>query len=255
MLLCVDIGNSSIAIGYDTGPGLVVQRLDTHPLRTGLQYSAEISAFMAEKRIENNKVRCIISSVVPGHTHAVAAAVRQIAGGELDILHVGHTMKTGLAFDVKTPEELGADRIATAAGAYEVFRGPVAVVDFGTATTVTVVDEKASLIGGAIMPGPGLMNAALQQGTAKLKQAALEAPQSPLGRDTSECIRTGIFYGSAGAVERIIAGIGDATGKTFRTVITGGYCQVMKNYLQRPYDIRPYLIFEGLKILYDKNRP
>jgi type III pantothenate kinase len=256
VLICADIGNSSIGIGYYTDAGLTVQRIDTQPLQDDRVYYRVMSDFMAQNHIEKNNLSCIISSVVINHTAVFIKALESLAGPDRPPLVVSNRMCTGLSFDqVAAPEELGADRIATAAAAYELYRGPVVVVDFGTATTITAVDRRGALIGGTIMPGLGLMNRALGEGTSKLKEVPLDAPGSVLGSDTARSICAGLFFGTAGAVDRIIAEIEEETGAGFGAVITGGYSRMMKNYLKRHYDIRPFLIFEGLRILYDENRP
>lgn len=256
MLICADIGNSSIKTGYYTEAGLIVQKIDTLPLQSDSSYYLAMSGFMAQNHIEKNIDSCIISSVVLTHTEVLIKALERLTGLKMPPLMVTNRIITGLSFDnIAAPEEVGADRIATAAAAYDIYRAPVAVVDFGTATTITAVGRDGAFLGGAIMPGLGLMNAALEKGTSKLKKVPLGAPDTALGRDTLRSICAGLFFGTAGAVDRIIAEIEEETGAGFRTVITGGYSQIMKNYLKRNYDIRPCLIFEGLRTLHGKNRP
>ncbi|MBI5640928.1 MAG: type III pantothenate kinase, partial [Nitrospirae bacterium] len=127
-------------------------------------------------------------------------------------------------------------------------------IDFGTATTITVVDREAACIGGAIMPGVGLMNEMLEKGTSKLRRVLLEPPQTALGKDTSGSILSGLFYGCAGAVERILSEIEKETGLSLHVVVTGGYGGLMAKYIMRSYDSQPLLILRGLKLLYEKNR-
>ena len=114
-----------------------------------------------------------------------------------------------------------------AAGAYAIYGGPVAVVDFGTATTITIVGKNADFIGGSIMPGIGLMNDVLEQRTSKLTKVPLEQPGPALGTDTAGCIRSGLLRGTAGAVERVLDDIEKETGYMFRVVITGGYAHLV----------------------------
>jgi type III pantothenate kinase len=163
-------------------------------------------------------------------------------------------MNTGLNLKIKAPEELGTDRLAHAAGAYTIYRDPVAVIDFGSATTISVVGRNAEFIGGSIMPGIGLMNDVLAQRTSKLTKVALGQPGPALGKDTAENICSGLFFGTAGAVERILDEIENEIGYTFRTVITGGYAQLVDTCIKRPHDINLFLTLEGLKAIYAKNR-
>ena len=120
-------------------------------------------------------------------------------------LMLTHKLKTGIEFQIREPENSGTDRIAAAAGACDLFSAPVAVIDFGTATTLNFIGSGNKYKGGAIMPGLGLMRNSLFSDTAQLPDVTVSKPMSPLGKDTVECIRSGIVYGTAGAVERIIS--------------------------------------------------
>jgi len=258
VLIGIDIGNSSIRIGYFGPDGLVVQGLPTHPLRSSQDYAVLMEDFLLQNHIEKKDIHCIISSVVPTHTGMLSSAAGQMAGGAAEPMIVSRKMDTGLCLDLNAPDSLGTDRLTNAAGARMLYKRALAVVDFGTATTVTMVNDKAALIGGAIMPGIGLMSSVLAKNTAQLPDIFPEPPERALGRDTASCIRSGIFYGTAGAVERIIAEIGAEVeaemGGVFFMVITGGGSQAMQHYLRRPFERRPDLIFEGLRLIYEKNR-
>ncbi len=255
MLITVDIGNSSIGIGYSTPPGLLIQHLGTLPLRSALEYSEDMTRFAGQNHIEKTDIHCIISSVVPGHTGRLIEAVDLFAGRPAGALTVSHEVETGLCLAIRAPQTLGADRLTNAAAAFALYRQAVAVVDFGTATTVTMVDGEANLIGGAIMPGLGLMSSVLGTGTSQLETVTPGGPDRALGRDTESCIRSGLFYGTAGAVERIVAEVMVETGVHFITVITGGNSRAMEQYMTGPCERRPDLIHEGLRIIYEKNRP
>jgi len=162
-------------------------------------------------------------------------------------------LATGLQFAVPHPEKLGSDRIANAVAAYEAYKSPVAAVDFGTASTITVVGRDACYIGGSILPGVRLMNASLAKGTSRLREASLLSPESALGADTAHCIRSGLFYGTAGAVERILCEIEKEKGFKMKVVVTGGFSGLISGFLQRKHDLRPHLTLEGLKLIYMRN--
>ena len=184
MLITIDIGNSTVNIGYFLDSGLLVQKITTHPLRSVDEYSRLMLDFFKENHIEKTFFSCIISSVVTSHTTVLRDAVAKLSENkDNDILVLSHQMDTGLNLKVKVPEELGTDRLADAAGAYAIYRGPVAVIDFGTATTITIVGRNADFIGGSIMPGIGLMNDVLAQRTSKLTKVPLERSwYLPLGQ-------------------------------------------------------------------------
>jgi type III pantothenate kinase len=256
MLITIDIGNSTINIGYFLDSGLLVQKIATHPLRSADQYCRLMLDFFKENHIEKTFFSCIISSVVTSHTTVLRDAVTKLSENkDSEILVLSHQMDTGLNLKVKCPEELGTDRLADAAGAYAIYREPVAVINFGTATTMTIVGKNADFIGGSIMPGIGLMNDVLHQRTSKLKKVSLEQPGPALGTDTAECIRSGLLLGTAGAVERVLDGIEKEVGYMFRVVITGGYAHLVDALITRPHDVNVFLTHEGLREIYGKNRP
>jgi type III pantothenate kinase len=256
MLIAVDIGNSSINIGYFTGERLIVQRIETHPLKDADEYMFEIGNFLQQNRIEKNSLGGIISSVVPSHTTVLFEALRRLSYPEKEaVVTVSHKMHSGLKFKVDAPESVGTDRIANAVAASEFYGAPVAIVDFGTATTISVVGREGDFLGGSILPGLRLMSSALGTGTSQLREVVLEAPPRALGIDTAECIRSGLFYGTAGACERIIAEIEEETGFGLKLVLTGGYSQAVGGFLKRIHEIDLNLTLKGLKILYGKDRP
>lgn len=251
MLIAIDIGNSSINIGFFTELGLVVQKIDTQPLLSPSEYLALLNRFKKEKNIDKTPEGIIISSVVPGHTGIVRKALKGLVS--VEPLMVSCKIKTGLKFNVTKPEELGSDRIANVAAACELYKGPVAVVDFGTATTISVAGKDANYIGGAIMPGIRLMNESLAKGTSELSVVSLTPPRSALGINTTECIQSGLFYGVAGATERLLLEMEKEVGFRLKIVLTGGYGGMISKFLKRKHDLRPYLTIEGLRAIYNRN--
>lgn len=255
MLIATDIGNSSITIGYFLDTGLVVQRIPTYPLQGADEYRLLLLSFMEEKNIAKSLCNGIISSVVSSHTEVFREVLKGLWGEEkADILVVDSTV-SGIGFRIPAPEQLGTDRLSNAVAAFSLFKRPVVVIDFGSATTITVVDRHGYYIGGSIMPGISLMNESLGTKISKLKKVELKEPGTALGRDTTGCILTGLLIGTAGAVERIIEEIETETGLIFSTILTGGYSSLIAGFIRRSYMLRPDLTLEGLKILHEKNRP
>ncbi|HBR21665.1 MAG TPA: pantothenate kinase, partial [Nitrospiraceae bacterium] len=181
-LVAIDIGNSSINIGFFIGESLVIQKIKTTPLLPSSDYAEMIKGFMAKGNIDKIPDGIIISSVVPGHTDAVKKAYSILSKKEPVVLT--HKMKTGIEFQINEPEKLGTDRIAAAAGACDLFGAPVAVIDFGTATTLNFIGSGNKYKGGSIMPGLELMRNSLFSGTAQLPDVTVSKPVSPLGKDT-----------------------------------------------------------------------
>ena len=255
MLIATDIGNSFITIGYFTSKGLLVQRIPTLPLKDPEEYRQLLHAFIKENNIEKGEGASIISSVVSSHTGALVAAVEGLPGVIAGSTLVINDQLAGIRFRIPHPDELGTDRIANAVAAYSLVGKPVVVIDFGTATTISVIDASGDYLGGAIMPGIGLMNEALGMKTSKLRKVEVVKPETALGRDTAGCILSGLLIGTAGAVERIVEEIENETGASYDVILTGGNCLLVEAFMRRPHRVRSQLTLEGLKILYEKNRP
>ena len=250
-LIAIDIGNSSISIGFFTGAGLVTQKIDTLPLKSSPEYAGLINGFIKEKNIDKTYEGGIISSVSPGHTDALKKACKTLVAKEPLILT--HKLNTGIDFQIQEPEKLGADRIAASAGACSLFGSPAAVVDFGTATTVNFISAGNVYKGGAIMPGIWLMKNALHDKTAQLPDVELSKPFSALGKNTTGNMLSGIIYGTAGAVERIIREVEEIEREGFKVVITGGGSGLVAPFLKRADYIEPSLVLKGLKYIYERN--
>lgn len=247
-LIAIDIGNSSIDIGFFIEAELFVQKINTNPLLQSSKYSELFAGFIREKNIDKIPEGIIISSVVPGHTESLKKACSALSKKEPAILT--HKMKTGIDSHIEEPEKLGTDRIAAAAGACDLFGAPVAVIDFGTATTLNFIGSGNKYKGGAIMPGPELMRKSLFSDTAQLPAVTVSKPLSPMGKDTAECIRSGIVYGTAGAVERIISEAEKAEGENFKIVVTGGNAELIAPFLRKVDHIEPALVLKGLRFIY-----
>ena len=251
MFIALDIGNSSINIGFYTSSGFFVQRINTYPVMSPLKYRALMKELIEGKKINELPEGIIISSVVPSHTEVLIKAVRGIA--DVEPVIASWKLKTGLTFNIPAPEELGSDRIANAVAAYNLYKCPVAAVDFGTATTISVVGQKADYLGGAIIPGLRLMNESLAKGTYRLHEVHIIPSGPALGTGTIRCIQSGLLYGTAGAVERLLKEIEKETGFNFKVVVTGGYSALISKFMIRKHDLQPHLTLEGLKILHMRN--
>lgn len=252
MLLLIDIGNTSTTIGfYSDGNIKNVLRLKTSTgVRNKEEYSYIFNCYVLRNKIQK-PAGAVISSVVPQATPAIKKAVKRTFG--VEALIVSCKIKTGLKFNIKNVERLGADRITNAVAAYGLYKGPLLVTDFGTATTFSYVDAKGQFRGGAIMPGILLSADTLADKTARLPRIELKDPDKALGKDTAESIRSGIILGHAGAVEKIIKEIKREVGRDFKVIITGGYANLMTKYIKIDH-FNPLLTLEGLRIIYELNK-
>lgn len=231
--------------------------IPTRPPGDPGRYRGEIEAFLAKEKAEKPLDGVIISSVVPELTNTLTCSVREMSTGEP--LTVAHFLNTGLTCDLERPEEIGSDRIANAVAALDIVGSPVAVIDFGTATTISAV-RSGRFLGGAILPGVRLMGEALHRGTAKLpavdpggEAGLLVSPVAALGKSTTACIISGMIYGTAGAVERIIRGIETEEGCVFKLVAAGGYASMVMRYMERECLLDRDLTLKGLRLIYERN--
>lgn len=242
MLIAIMIGNSSVRLGLFKGGALHTARFDS---KIEHDYAGHLRAFMAGHATAGARV--VIGSVVPALSGIVADAAREVMGHEPMV--VDHTHAEGIIkLDIDNPETLGVDRMAVAVAAWAGCGAPVAAVDFGTATTVNFVSDGPVFRGGAIMPGLGLMAGAMQSGTAKLPPLELRNINAALGRNTGSAMLSGIIFGSAGAVRRIVDEVGRSTAMEFKAlVVTGGYAPLVLPHTGGEFD--EWLALKGLKII------
>lgn len=253
MILLIDAGNTSVkACFYDDGIGDVL-RLSTVSVRQGTadELCRALKDFLTRQKAGKPE-GAVISSVVTDATHLIVDAVRR--GFSLEPVIVDHKKKTGLKLYMKDLNGIGADRLVNAAGANKLYGGNKIIVDFGTATTFSVVTEDGVFRGGVIMAGVDISAKALACNTSKLPEINIKAPEKILGDDTTSAILSGIIIGHAGAVDRIIEGIEKETGLDYTVIVTGGRAEMMAPYIRSTNNIDPDLTFKGLKVIGDLNK-
>ncbi len=255
MLLAVDIGNTNICLGLlDGGRTLRAARMVTRPKCTADEYAAELNFLLA--RLGFAAAGCegvILSSVVPGLTAPLAAACRRLTGQ--NPLTVGCALDTGLTFAVPAPERLGADRIADAAAAAEGYPLPVMTVDLGTATTCNVVDAQRRFLGGFILAGVQTGLRAVSAGAAQLPPIAPQAAAALIGTDTVSALNNGAVYGTAACIDGLCDRVEAELGTALTVVLTGGLGPLIAPACRRKVLYDPDLLFKGLGLLWQKNRP
>ncbi len=259
MLIAVNIGNSNIGFGLFTEPldgkSLIVRKVPTHPARTSGSYKKIVAEMIKEAHTENTSgtVSAVIASVVPTRNRVINKTLASFC--KTRPLYISTGLNSSLTFNIKEPLNLGADRIANAIAGISYNRGrPTAVLDFGTATTITVVGKKSALLGGAILPGISLMLKALNSGTAKLPLVSTDALGKAIGIDTASSIISGIIYGTAGAVEKLIIMMEKELKFKLQLVVTGGNAPFVSSFINRAFIYRPHLTFEGIRLIYLLNK-
>ena len=206
MLLAFDVGNSNVKIGLLAEAGCVrgKMRINSQLQRTADEYCVFVDQFLRQNCCSWPDIEgIIISSVVPLITAELSIFLERHVDKPSVILGPG--VKTGLKICTEHPHELGADLVANAVGAYHFSRGaPCIAIAFGTATTFTAVNGRGELLGVAIAPGVEASLVSLVKNTALLSQVKLQMPQSSIGRNTQEAIRSGFILGNLGAVEYLV---------------------------------------------------
>lgn len=259
MLLLIDIGNTNITIGfYDNGIKNILRLNTVLSGRDIEEYFYLLRGFILHHQMEEPE-GAVICSVVPQITPLFMETLRK--GFDFKPINVNHKLKTGLKFCIKNPDELGADRIANAVAAHKLYKGHLIVIDFGTATTFSVISAKGEYKGGAIMPGLGILVNALAEKTAKLPRIELKTPEKILGNDTESNILSGVILGHAGAVERIIKefkaelsrNIKINNGIATNVIATGGFANFVVPHVKAIKEVNPLLTLEGLRIIYELN--
>ena len=254
MILTVDVGNSNIVISGVDGEKIVFEgRIRTDSTKTSDEYCMDIKALLDINGIDYKGIEGgIIASVVPQVLNSIQTAIKKLTGKQS--LVVGPGLKTGLNIKIENPAQTGADLVVGCVAALREHKPPMIVVDMGTATTMVVLDETGALVGGCICPGVKISMEALTGRTALLPGLQLDQPKQAIGRNTIECMRSGIMMGTAcmvdGMVERMEAELGQKT----TVIATGGIAKFITPLCKTPMIYDKDLLIKGLAALYRDNK-
>lgn len=253
MLLAVDIGNTNITIGVFEGESLTVTaRVATDANRTSDQYAVELMGIFQLYNCDvNNFSGAIVSSVTPAVTNAICKAVSQTVHVSPLIVEPG--IKTGINIAINDPAELGADLLAASVAAFHKYPLPNAVCDLGTASTVFVLDKDGKMIGGIIYPGIRTSLMALVNNAAQLPQISYDTPKHVVGKNTIDCMRSGIIFGAASLLDGMLDRVEEELGMPVTAIATGGFSADIVRNCKRNFILDENLVLEGLKLLYEKN--
>ncbi len=253
MILAIDMGNTNIVIGgIDSTQTYFVERITTDHVKTGLEYAVNIKNILEIHAIDKSRVEgAIMSSVVPPLNAPISSAINKLFGFRPRL--VGSGMKTGLNIIMDNPKTVGSDMIVDAVAVVKEYPLPAIVIDMGTATTMSVVDQKGNYIGGVIFPGLRVSLDSLSSKAAQLPSISLEIPKKVIGKNTIDCMRSGIMYGSAGMIDGIIDRMEAELGKTPSVIATGGLSRFVVPLCRHKIIYDEALLMKGLWILYEKN--
>ncbi len=253
MLLAIDVGNTSIMLGVFEGKKIkICWRMTTERERSDDELGVIIKNLFQHSNLSCGAVTAIaISSVVPPLMWSLERMSEKYFN--ISPLVIGPGVKTGLNILMDDPRELGADRVVNAVAGYNLYGGPLVIVDFGTATTFCVLSEKGYYLGGAIAPGIGISTEALFSKAAKLPRVEMVKPKRVIGKTTITSMQSGIIYGFVGQVDGIVRRIFRETGFSPEVVATGGFAELLSTESETITQVNPLLTLEGLRIIYERN--
>ncbi len=254
MILTVDIGNSNIVLGGVEGETIAFEaRLRTDSTKTSDEYCVDLKMLLDVYKINAEAIEgAIIASVVPQVLNSMQTAIKKLTGKTS--LVVGPGLKTGLNIKIENPSQTGADLVVGSVAALREHKPPLIVIDMGTATTMVVLDESGALIGGCISPGVKVSMDALTERTALLPGLQLDQPKKAIGRNTIDCMRSGIMMGNACMLDGMIERMEGELGCKTTVVATGGIARFIIPMCKTPIIYDKDLIVKGLAALYNDNK-
>jgi type III pantothenate kinase len=254
MLLAVDAGNTNVVVAVHDGTEWRGRwRIATRPDRTSDEYAVWLLTLMGHSGLRPADVtRCVIGTVVPAALYNLRRLSRDWFNCEP--LVARSNLDWGFDIKVERPQEVGADRLLNSLAAHHHYKGPLIVIDFGTATTFDVVDVDGNYMGGVIAPGISLSIEALHHAAARLPRIGIGRPQAAIGRDTVSAMQSGIFWGYVGLIEGICSRIrAEAEQPGLRVVATGGLAPLLAEGTTLIEKVDPDITLEGLRLLASRN--
>ena len=254
MLLAIDIGNTNLVIGCIKEDQILFKvRIATDRTRTSDQYGVEIKNMVEAFGVKISEISdCIISSVVPPVFNSVRTGLIKVLGKQPMV--VGPGLKTGLNIHMDVPSQVGSDRIVIAVAALAEFQAPLILMDMGTATTIEVVEPENRYMGGVIVPGVRVSLDALTSRAAQLPGISLDRPKNVIGKNTVDCMRSGMMYGTAAMIDGLVDRIKEELGHSSTLIATGGMAQFIAPLCRHEIIIDKDLLLKGLNIIYKKNK-
>lgn len=254
MILTIDIGNTNIVLGGVRGEEILFQaRMVTDTIKTSDQYCAELKTMLDLFEVKPGDIEgSIVASVVPPVLNSVRTAIRKLTGK--NCLVVGPGLKTGLNIKIDNPAQTGADLVVAAVAALREYKPPMILVDMGTATTISVLNAEGAFIGGCVCPGVKVSLDALTSKTALLPGISLDQPKKAIGRNTIDCMRSGIMLGTACMLDGLIQRMEEELGMETTVLVTGGIGKFILPLCRREMIFEEDLLIKGLAILYHENK-
>lgn len=253
MLLAVDVGNTNINFAvFEESEMKAHFRMTTQIPRTSDEFGLTIKTLLESQGVFVKQIHdAIVATVVPGIMYSLNSGIIKYLN--LTPISIGAGTKTGIRIINANPKEIGADRVVDAAAAYEIYGGPVLVLDFGTATTYDLILEDGTFAAGLTCPGLQISANALWNDTAKLPEIEIRLPESILAKDTVTSMQAGLMYGCIGQTEYIIKKMKEEAGlKEMKVVATGGLGKIIADATREIHVYDPMLTMKGLQKIYKK---
>lgn len=254
MILTIDIGNSNIVFSaFDEDKIIFSSHMASQIEIMDDQYAIQFLGALNFYNVDKNSINgAIISSVVPQITEKIKSAVSKLIIGKIMIVSPG--LKTGLNIKIDSPSELGADFVCSSVFAKANYPLPLIVIDMDTATKISVLDNDGNFIGGSIIPGIRIATDALSKNTAQLPFVSLDKPSSIIGKNTVDCMKSGIIYGTAAMLDGMIKRYSHKLAtENLTAILTGVNAKIIMDFCEYKMIYDENIITKGLKIIYDKN--
>lgn len=254
MILTIDVGNSNIVIGAVRDDEILFEaRLRTDATKTSDEYCIDLKMLLEVNHVQPSQIEgAIIASVVPQVLNSMQTSVKKLIGKAP--LVVGPGLKTGLNIAIENPSQAGADLVVGCVAALREHKAPLIIVDMGTATTMIVVDKNSTMIGGCIMPGVKISMDALTDRTALLPGLQLDQPKRAIGRNTIDCMRSGLMMGAACTIDGMIDRMEEELGYSTTVIATGGIAKFILPMCRHEIIYDKDLLVKGLAALYRENK-
>jgi len=254
MILVVDVGNTHIVFGVFQGKELLASwRLSTIEERTADELGIMLLNLFEHEKLRTEKVDAvIIASVVPPIMYTLEHSIKKYF--KMDPMIIGPGTKTGINIRCQNPKEVGVDKIVNAVAGFEMYGGPLIIVDIGTATTFCAISAKGEYLGNVICPGIKISSEALYQKAAKLPRIDLIKPESVIGKNTISSMQSGIFYGYVGQIDYLVKRIKQEMQEdAVKVIATGGLARLIAEESKVITELNPTLTLSGIRIVYDRN--
>jgi type III pantothenate kinase len=253
VLLCIDIGNTNTVLATFEGEKLVHSwRAKTHAGATADELGLLYRGLLATDAVSVTGIAAC--STVPAALRSLRTMLTRYYPGVPTVI-VEPGVRTGVQLAIDNPKEVGADRVVNTLAAHTLFGGPSIVVDFGTSTNFDVVSARGEFLGGVLAPGIEISVDALAARAAQLRKVELVKPPRVIGKNTVECLQSGVVYGFAGQVEGVVRRITEELGGSVTAVVaTGGLASIVIGECSSVTHHEPMLTLIGLRLIFDRNR-